>query len=173
VGKGTTFKILLPIVESAVEEEALTIQLPLLGGTETILVAEDEEALRNLARDILEGLDYTVLLAKNGEEAVNIHKANRERIDMLLLDVVMPGMGGIEAYKRIREQDGDVPLIFMTGYCAATVQNQFVKPNEFMEELGAMVLQKPYNVEGLGRKVREVLDKSEHLAVNMVKASLN
>ena len=161
MGHGTTFKIFLPIVESAVEKEGLLIQLPLLGGTETILVAEDEEALRNLARDILEGLDYTVLLAKNGEEAVDIHKANRERIDMLLLDVVMPRMGGIEAYKRIRELSGDVPLIFMTGYSVETVQSRFVQPNELMEELGAMVLQKPYTVERLGRKVREVLDESK------------
>ncbi|MBA2734851.1 MAG: response regulator [Acidobacteria bacterium] len=161
VGHGTTFKIFLPIVESAVETEGLTIQLPLLGGTETILVADDEEALRNLARDILEGLDYTVLLAENGEEAVEIFQGNRERIDMLLLDVVMPRMSGIEAYKRIRELGGDVPLIFMTGYSIETVQSQFVRQSEFIEDLGAMVLHKPYNVEGLGRKVREVLDKSK------------
>ena len=158
VGQGTTFKIFLPIVESAVEKEGPVIQLPLLGGTETILVAEDEEALRNLARAILEGLDYTVLLAKDGEEAVEMYKANRERIDMLLLDVVMPRMGGMEAYKRIREMGGDVPMIFMTGYSTETVQSRFVKQNELMEELGALVLQKPYNVEGLGRKIREVLD---------------
>jgi len=70
VGHGTTFKIFLPIVERSVEKVELAIQLPLLGGTETILVAEDEEGLRNLARDILEGLGYTVLLASNGEEAL-------------------------------------------------------------------------------------------------------
>jgi signal transduction histidine kinase/CheY-like chemotaxis protein len=160
LGHGTTFRLFLPVVEGAVEKEALAIQLPLLGGTETILVAEDEEALRNLARDILEGLGYTVLLAKNGEEAVDIHKANRERIDMLLLDVVMPRMGGIEAYKLMRGLSGDVPLIFMTGYNVETAQDQFVKQNGFTDDLGAIVLQKPYNVEGLGRKVREVLDKS-------------
>ncbi len=64
---GRPSKIFLPIVESAVEKEGLAVQLPLLGGTETILVAEDEETLRNLAREVLEGLGYTVLLAKNGE----------------------------------------------------------------------------------------------------------
>jgi signal transduction histidine kinase len=160
VGHGTTFNIYLPVVESAVEEEMPEVQLPLLGGTETILVAEDEEALRNLARNILEGLDYTVLLAKNGEEVIEIYKANSERIKMLLLDVVMPRMGGIEAYERIRELGGDVPLIFMTGYSSETVQSRFVEQNELMAELDAVVLQKPYTVEGLGRKVREVLDKS-------------
>jgi signal transduction histidine kinase len=161
VGHGTTFKIFLPVVDSAVETGGLEVQLPLLGGTETILVAEDEEALRSLAKHILEGLDYTVLLANNGEEAVEIYQANRERIDMLLLDVVMPRMSGVEAYKRIRELGGDVPLIFMTGYSVETVQNRFIKQNEFLEDLGAIVLHKPYNVEGLGRKVREVLDNSK------------
>lgn len=158
IGHGTTFKILLPIVESAVEKNAQPIQLPLLGGMETILVAEDEEPLRGLARDILEGLGYTVLLAKNGEEAVEKYEQNRERIDMLLLDVVMPRMSGWEAYERIYDLGGDVPLIFMTGYSSETVQSRFVKQNQSMEESGAVVLQKPYNVEGLGRKVREVLD---------------
>ena len=161
VGLGTTFKIFLPIVESAVEKEVPALQLPLLGGTETILVAEDEGGLRYLAREILEGLDYTVLLARNGEEAVELYKANRERIDMLLLDVVMPRLGGIEAYKQIQKLGGDVPLIFMTGYNVQAVQSRDVKENGILEELGVMVVQKPYNVEGLGRKVREVLDKSK------------
>jgi PAS domain S-box-containing protein len=157
-GQGTTFKIYLPIVEQAVEEETQTVQLPLLGGTEAILVAEDEEPLRNLARDVLEGLGYTVLLAKNGEEALEVYAANREHIDMVILDVVMPRLGGPDTYERMRELGGDVPLIFMTGYSAETVQSRFVKQNKFVEDLGAVVIQKPYSVEGLGRKVREVLD---------------
>jgi signal transduction histidine kinase len=158
-GHGTTFKIFLPVVESAVDKETLAIQLPLLGGAETILVAEDEESLSLLARDVLEGLGYTVLLAKNGEEAVEMYKQNRDRIDLLLLDVVMPRMGGWEAYERICELGGDTPLIFMTGYSSETVQSRFVKRSTLMGELGPMLLQKPYNVEGLGRKVREMLDQ--------------
>ena len=160
VGLGTIFKIFLPIVESVVEEGELTIQPPVRGGTETILVAEDEEALRALARNVLEGLGYTVLLANNGEQAVGLYDQNREQIDLLLLDVVMPRMGAIEAYERVRQLGGDPPLIFMTGYSADTVQNRFVKQNQFMEGSDVVVLQKPYNVEGLGRKVREVLDNS-------------
>ena len=161
VGHGTTFKIYLPAVETAVEKKALAIQPPLEIGTETILVAEDEEALRNMARDVLEGLGYTVLMAKNGEEAVKMYEENREQIDMLLLDVVMPRMGGSEAFERIRELGGDLPLIFMTGYSSELVQSRFVKHSKSMEELDAVVLQKPYNVEGLGRKVREVLDNKQ------------
>ena len=90
-----------------------------------------------------------------------MYEQNHELVDLLLFDVVMPRMGGWEAYERIRELRGDIPLILMTGYSAATVQSRFVKQSELMEELGAIVLQKPYNVEGLGRKIREVLDKSK------------
>jgi signal transduction histidine kinase len=161
MGHGTTFKIFLPVVETAVETaEALAVQRPLLGGAETILVAEDEEALRQLARDVLEGLGYTVLMVKNGEEAVEMYQQQREQIDLLLLDVVMPRMGGWEASEHIRELGDDVPLILMTGYSAEIVQSRFVKTNKLIAESGAVVLQKPYNVEGLGRKVREVLDRA-------------
>ena len=69
-------------------------------------------------------------------------------------------MGGAEAFERIREMGGDVPLIFMTGYSSETVQSRFVKQHKLIEELGLEVVQKPYSLEGLGRKVREILDKS-------------
>jgi PAS domain S-box-containing protein len=160
-GYGTTFKIFLPVDEKTVEKEVLAVQLPLLGGTETILVAEDEEALRHLAKDVLEGLGYTVLLTKNGEEAVEAYSQNPQRIDMLLLDVVMPRMGGWEAYEQIRKSGGDVPLILMTGYSSEKVQSRFIKQNGSKVELDMVVLRKPYNVEGMGRKVRAVLDSAQ------------
>jgi PAS domain S-box-containing protein len=158
MGQGTTFRVFLPVVEKAVEKEAKAQLLPLRGGTETILIAEDEEALRQLSKDVLETLGYTVLLARNGEEAVEMYRVNRERIKMLLFDVVMPRLGGTEAFEQIREMGGDVPLVFMTGYSSETVQSRFVKQNKLIEELGVVVIQKPYSLEGLGRKVREVLD---------------
>jgi two-component system, cell cycle sensor histidine kinase and response regulator CckA len=161
VGHGTTFKIYLPAADKEAEHEARPVEQPLHGGAETILVAEDEEALRVLASEILEGLGYTVLSASNGEEAVKIYRKNQDRIDLLLLDIVMPSMGGIKAYERIREIGGDVPAIFMTGYSSETVQSQFIVPNKWLEEAGAFFVQKPYSVEGLGRKVREVLDAAQ------------
>ncbi|MCA1625633.1 MAG: PAS domain-containing protein [Acidobacteria bacterium] len=160
LGLGTTFKVYLPVAKKIAEENVLPTLLSFLGGTETILVAEDEEPLRNLAKDTLEELGYTVLLAKNGKEAVEIFGANRERIDLFLSDVVMPQMGGSEAFERIREMGGNIPLIFMTGYSSETVQSRFVEPKKTAEELGAMVIQKPYSLEQLGRAVREVLDKN-------------
>lgn len=165
LGHGTTFEVFLPVVEKTVDEQAQAIQLPLLGGMETILVAEDEEPLRNLAKDILEGLNYTVLLAKNGEEAVDIYEENPEQIDMLLFDVVMPRMGGVEASERIRALGGkNIPLMFMTGYSFETIQNRFEKQSRLIENLGAMVIQKPYSVQSLGRSVREVLDAAQKAA---------
>ena len=158
LGKGTTFYIYLPVDERAVKEEAQEVLPPLRGGTETILVAEDEEALRALTRTVLEELGYTVLLAKDGAEAVAVYEANREKIALLLFDIVMPRMGGQEAYERIRSPNGPVPVIFMTGYSAEIVQYEFVKQNKFIEEADAALMQKPYTVETLGRKVREVLD---------------
>jgi PAS domain S-box-containing protein len=161
LGQGTTFKIFVPVVENAVETPTLPVQPELIGGGETILVAEDEEGLRNLAGDMLSELGYNVLLAKDGEEAVQVYRKNQESVDMLLLDIMMPRMGGIEAYESIRKIGGEIPLIFMTGYSPEVVQSRFVKQNLSIEKLGLTVIQKPYSVDGLGRKIREVLDSAE------------
>ena len=158
LGHGSTFKVFLPVNTTAVEKETETVQRPVLGGAETILIAEDEESLRTLASDILKSLGYTVLLARNGQEAVEIYAENRERINIVLLDVVMPVMSGSEAYKRIREMGGDVPLLIMTGHSSDTVQSQLFKPDNSLGNWEAEVIQKPYSVEVLGRRVREVLD---------------
>jgi two-component system, cell cycle sensor histidine kinase and response regulator CckA len=160
IGHGTTFEVFLPVVEKMVDEQAQATQLPLFGGMETVLVAEDEEPLRTLAKDILEGLNYTVLLAKNGEEAVEIYEKNRDQVDLLLFDIVMPRMGGVEASERIREMDGNVPRIFMTGYSFENIQTRFIKQNQAIENLEA-IIQKPYSLQTLGRKVREVLDANQ------------
>lgn len=170
LGHGTTFKVFLPVVELLIEEETEPLQLSLLGGTETILVAEDEEALQILARDVLEKLGYTVLMAKNGVDAVEMYTAHRDRIDLLLMDVMMPVMGGIEAYKQMRRLGEDTPLIFMTGYSSEIVQNQFIQQNILLEELGAAVIQKPYTVKGLGSKIREALTRCESKNIHPARA---
>ncbi|HSS22412.1 MAG TPA: ATP-binding protein [Pyrinomonadaceae bacterium] len=158
LGFGTTFKIFLPVVESEADLEIAPAPAPVRRGTETILVAEDEDGLRELANDVLTQLGYTVLLAKNGEEAIQTYQDNREDIDLLLLDVMMPRMGGPEAYDRIRQANGAVPLIFMTGYSSEAVHNRFLKQNISIGDGDMEIIQKPYNIDGLGRKIREVLD---------------
>ncbi len=154
LGRGTTFKVYLPVDEKAVEEVSGDLQPVLQGGTETILLAEDRENLRELARDVLVELGYEVMMAKDGAEAVEVYAANRDRIDLVLLDVVMPSMGGHEAYQKIRSLGSNIPHIFMTGYDEKIEQNLAVDP------VGAALLYKPFSVEVLGRKVREVLDQA-------------
>jgi CheY-like chemotaxis protein len=158
LGHGTVFKVYLPVDDQAVALEAVEIQPELRGGTETILVAEDEVALRELTQDVLESLGYTVILAKDGVEAVETFAVNRERIDLVLLDMVMPRLGGFEAYQRMRAIAGDVPLIFMTGYSSEIVQSKYVNQKISIADLKGVLIQKPYSVETLGRKVREALD---------------
>jgi PAS domain S-box-containing protein len=154
IGRGTTFKIYLPAEGKEVAEEAREALPAVRGGTETILVAEDEEALRELARSILEELGYTVMLARDGQEALEIYAGNGERVSLMILDLVMPRMGGREAFEAIRASGGEVPALFMTGYSAELVGGQYAR------EAGTPLLQKPYTVEAFGRKVREILDAS-------------
>jgi PAS domain S-box-containing protein len=152
LGKGTTFNIYLPVDDKAVAEVERIVQPALRGGTETILVVEDEESLRKLTQMCLEDLGYRVLLARDGVEAMELYRANSGKINMVIMDVVMPRMGGQEAYEQIRSSGSDVPVIFMTGYSSEMAQSQFI------EKSGAPLLRKPYKVEALGRKVRETLD---------------
>jgi CheY-like chemotaxis protein len=150
IGHGTTFRVYLPATEMAVDEEAIRAVPHYGGGTETILVAEDEEALRWLVKDILESLGYEVLLADDGKSAVEVFIKNRERIDVLLMDLVMPRMSGLEAYEQIQRLRPNLPLVIMTGYSSDSVH--------CFESFDGLVLQKPYNIESLGGIIREALD---------------
>jgi two-component system, cell cycle sensor histidine kinase and response regulator CckA len=151
---GTTFRIYLPVTpiteETPVNEED---SLPVRGGKETILIVEDHEGLRELARETLANMGYSILLACDGEEAVRVFKANRDRIDLLLLDVVLPKMNGPEAYARICAEKQEVPVIFATGY---SPEMELLRS---AQELGLTVLQKPYVPRDLARRVRETLDR--------------
>jgi two-component system cell cycle sensor histidine kinase/response regulator CckA len=161
VGHGTTIMVYLPVDVMAVVSEKPELLPQLRGGSETILVAEDEEALRGLARTILEDLGYTVLLASDGAEAIDLYLANEADISLLVLDIVMPRMSGREAYERIIEMGGKVPALFMTGYSTEIVQDQADEKSHFLEQISSALLQKPYNFETFGRKVREVLDQAK------------
>jgi two-component system cell cycle sensor histidine kinase/response regulator CckA len=154
VNVGTTFRIYLPVTPTAektpVNDEDFQ---PARGGTETILIAEDHEGLRELARETLANLGYDILLASDGEEAVRVFQANRDSIDLLLLDVVLPKINGPEAYARICAEKQDVPVIFATGY---SPEMELLRS---AQELGLTVLQKPYVPRELARRVRETLDR--------------
>jgi PAS domain S-box-containing protein len=158
--QGTTFKIFLPAVDLEVEREKDAFQPLLPGGMETVLVAEDEEALRNLSLDILETLGYKVIIVENGTLAVETFIENRENINLLLFDVIMPSMGGVEAYERIRALGSTVPVVFMTGYSSEMTYKRIEQHSTQFDRAIISVLQKPYSFDGLGRVIRESLDKA-------------
>ncbi|MFZ2223199.1 MAG: PAS domain S-box protein [Candidatus Deferrimicrobium sp.] len=152
---GSTFLIYLPRGE-APENGGQRAVRPLLPrpspGTETILLAEDEEAVRRFAREILSGNGYKVLEAGNGREALLLSEAHRGEIHLLLTDVAMPKMSGRELTERIRPLRPDLRILYMSGYIDDALLRRDVL------EDGAPFLQKPFTSEALARKVREVLD---------------
>ncbi|HEX4004255.1 MAG TPA: response regulator [Candidatus Acidoferrales bacterium] len=157
-GAGSTFRVYLPVSTVSEARAALADNnKPMDGGSETLLVAEDHEGLRQLAYETLVNLGYTVLLAANGEEAVAQFGAHREEIDLALLDVVLPKLSGPEVYARISEGKPDLPIVFATGYSPDLALLQKV------QQKGLPVLQKPYSPRDLAHKVREALDRRHRL----------
>lgn len=152
-GRGTTFKIYLPRVSEAVEPvEADAGLAEPARGHETILVVEDEEAVRELARDILQASGHTVLEARDGREAIRISEQHPGPIHVMLTDVVMPEMSGRELAERLAPLRPTMAVIYMSGYTDNAVVHHGVL------DAGTIFLQKPFTPDALARKVREVLD---------------
>ena len=153
-GRGSTFKIYLPQVDEPLEEEIRKkiVKGGLPGGKETILVAEDEEEVRKLAVDILRKQGYRILEAPHGGDAFLICEQGKEPVDLLLTDVVMPGLNGPDLARRLKYFYPEMKVLFMSGYTDNTIFQQGVLDH------GMFFLQKPFSVEGLVGKVREVLD---------------
>ena len=152
-GRGTTFKIYLPRVDA--QAEALEPRSPLqesLQGTETILLVEDEERVRRLARTILAGHGYSVLEAPNGAEALRISEQRGGAIHLLVTDVVMPGMSGGELASRLIAKHLHMKVLFVSGYTDDAIVRHGVL------QAGIPFIQKPFTPSTLARKVREVLD---------------
>ncbi|MCC6487202.1 MAG: PAS domain S-box protein, partial [Candidatus Hydrogenedentes bacterium] len=115
-GVGTVFTIYLPVVERDAARDDAEAAAPVVGGTETILVAEDDHAILRTLAMLLRGSGYTVLTAADGKEAVQTYKENADSIDLVMLDVVMPGMSGREVMTRIQAMGSNVPFLFSSGY---------------------------------------------------------
>jgi PAS domain S-box-containing protein len=154
-GKGTAFKLYFPAVDDrpdpvpAARREEIT-----RGGMETILLAEDEDAIRSLMERTLKEFGYDVLVARNGEEAIGIFR-NNKKVVLAVLDVVMPRKGGKEAFEEMLKENPDLKVIFMSGYAASGIHDAFVLV------AGMPFLQKPFPPTKLARKIREVLDKHD------------
>jgi two-component system cell cycle sensor histidine kinase/response regulator CckA len=153
VGRGTTFRAYLPARTGTAEPPKRLDHVSTQRGNETILVAEDNEGLRRVAELMLVHLGYRVLLAEDGLEAVRVFTSNLEQIDLAILDVMMPLMGGLDVYEKMREMKPGLAVILATGYSADAMVVRRLK------EDGATILQKPYGAAILGQKVREALDR--------------
>ncbi len=151
-GKGTAFKVYFPATEAPPDAvSAIREEEHVRGGTETILLAEDEEAIRSFIERGLKELGYDVLVARDGEEAVGIFRQRKE-IVLAVLDVVMPRKGGKVAFEEMQRENPRLKVIFMSGYSADAIHESFVLIP------GTPFLQKPFGPTILARKIREVLD---------------
>jgi len=156
LGHGTTFNIYLPRTEEAAAAEAVPAQAPveLPRGTETILLVEDERQVRHLAQAALERCGYSVLAAANGTEALQLAREHKGKLDLLVTDLIMPGINGHMLARSLQSRHPGLKFLFMSGYTDASLL-----PREFLAE-GAAFLQKPFLMELLVRKVRAALDAS-------------
>ncbi|RLC26552.1 MAG: hybrid sensor histidine kinase/response regulator, partial [Deltaproteobacteria bacterium] len=152
--QGTTFKVYLSEVKKDTDlekKEQTHVDDP--GGSETVLIVEDNDLLRNFAQKALQGYGYRVLDAENGEDALMLCKEHDGQIDLMITDVVMPKMGGREAAKRLQPLNPQMKVIYMSGYTDnAIVHHGVLEP-------GLHFLEKPFTPKGLVCKVRKVLDE--------------
>lgn len=154
LGEGSTFRAYFPVsAESAPAPERTEDEIPVQGGSEMILLAEDHEGLRQLAVETLTNLGYSVVLASDGEQAVQEFLVFRDQVRLALLDVMLPKLTGPEVFERIRQLRPDLPAIFVTGY------SPDLEPIQKVRREGWPVLQKPYASRALARAVRDTLDQ--------------
>ncbi len=150
-GHGTTFTIYLPASEkksSQKESDAAA----LFYGTETILLIDDEDLVINVGRDMLKFIGYQVFIAHDGTEAITIFSENFEKIDLVILDMIMPGMSGAEVFVQLRKINPKIKIIFSSGYSKKECAQKIIQKgcNGF--------IQKPFGIKKLSRKIREILD---------------
>ncbi|MFZ2633091.1 MAG: ATP-binding protein [Desulfosalsimonadaceae bacterium] len=153
-GQGTVFTIYLPLSEEAASpdkkpEAAASVK----GGNETVLIAEDDASLRKLTKTVLESFGYSVILAEDGEDAITKFMENRERISLVLLDMIMPKKNGKEVSDAIIKIDPRMKVLFASGYAMDNITNKE------LTEAGFDFIHKPFRPKDLLIKVREVLDR--------------
>lgn len=160
-GKGTTLKVYLPATDTTTDTGNEESVASAAGGTETILLAEDEKMVRDFAVRILTDAGYSVVVASNGEEAVRLFDENSDKISLVLLDAVMPKLVGREAYRHIKEIDPETKVVFCTGYDPETAQVNAILGED------VRLVEKPFDPDELLRTVRDVLDVEEQCAMSL------
>jgi CheY-like chemotaxis protein len=153
-GQGATFKVFLPRADQDDPvEEALRIRETVAGGTETVLVVEDEEAVRLLTRTILEKAGYRVVDASDARQAEALFEQDASRFQLLVTDVIMPGLTGPELFQRLAQRRPDLKVLYVSGYTDDAIVHQR------QLTVGVGFLQKPFTADALTRRVRAVLDR--------------
>jgi len=152
LGRGTTFTIYLPASEKKVQKAVETAK-QIIEGRGTILFVDDEAVILDMGVKVLKRFGYTVLEAKGGREAVEIYKAKKDAIDLVILDMIMPKMGGGEAYDRMKEINPNVKVLLSSGY---SIDGQ---ATEILERGCDSFIQKPFDMKELSQAIREVLGK--------------
>jgi DNA-binding NtrC family response regulator len=153
-GAGTRFNIYFPVSNSAnaLKDEISTKKEKLATGNETILVIEDDESVLDALKRMLEHFGYSTITASNGEKAIDIYLVEQERIDLVILALNMPGMGGMRCLERMLEIKPDLKTIITSGYSSAASVEDIHKSGTFV------FIEKPYQLEDLLRTIREVVD---------------
>jgi len=152
IGKGTTFDVYLPASKKKVVQKT-NLDREAFKGSETLLLIDDEDIIIDIGGQILERLGYRVLMARSGKEAIEIYRANKSKINMVILDMIMPDMGGGETYDRLKKINPEIQVLLSSGY---SINGQ---ASEIMNRGCNGFIQKPFNVEQLSRKIREILGK--------------
>ena len=153
-GKGTTFNIYLPVSEQPSEKPAKPIE-PLLNGTETILIVDDEPMITSIGQIMLTEMGYTVLTANDGATALNLFDSHPDPIHLIVLDMIMPKMNGSVVFDQLKTKDPHVRVLLSSGY---SINGQ---ASELLDKGCSGFIQKPFNMMELSKKVREVLDKDK------------
>ncbi len=153
IGAGTSFIIYLPASAQEVKNDE-TARDSILRGIETVLLVDDEDKILDVERELLSSLGYTVFVATNGIRAIEFYKTNSDKIDIVVLDMIMPGMGGGEIYDALRKIKPDVKVLLCSGYSEAG------QASEILRRGCTGFIQKPFNASELSEKLREVIDKA-------------
>ena len=150
--EGATFIIYLPASESEVSGQKSEVSEDVRHGDETVLLVDDEDVIIKVSMEILNTLGYQVLTARSGKEAIEVYKKNKDKIDLIILDMIMPDMGGGKVYDRIKEINPDIKVLLSTGY---SIEGQ---ATEILKRGCNGFIKKPFNIKELSHKIREVLN---------------
>jgi len=149
-GKGATFKIYLPISDKPIIDQPRAVQ-QIVTGTETILLIDDEEMIIDVAAEMLKKIGYKVLTAKGGREAIDVYRLNQDKVAIVILDLIMPEMGGGEVYESLKKINANVKVLLSSGY---SLKGQAA---EILQRGCNGFIQKPFITHELSNKIRDIL----------------